>query len=582
MRRVSVLSAFLFVALFAGWSNSQNPPAKDDKQPPPKAAAEDNTALKEDLKLLRDNGVKVEAADLLQFFRKRTYKQPDPKQLTSLLAQLGDNDYAMREKAYAMLRDMGTSAMPAIKQGEHDADLEVRKRVGELKRLIDNKVEPLLQAAAARVLAREKPAGTVEVLIDFLPFATEPAVVDELGRTLGAVAVRNGTTAPTLVKTLGDSLPVKRGIAGEALLRGQAKEQIPAVKALLKDKDASVRLRVALAMLPLQDKEVVPVLIDLMGELSPNELWPVEEVLVRLAGEKAPSVSLGNNDADKKACRDAWQKWLADNDKTIDMTKLTNNAYLGYTLIVQQNNRIGPGGGNGTTGEICELDKDFKTRWKFDVPTFPVDAQMVGANRVLVAERNASRVTEREIPRGEVKWEYNCGAPPFAVQRLASGNTFIAMQNRLVEVDRNKKEVWNFPRPQGDLMRAKKLPDGDVVFVTNLGINAMCTRIDGRTQQIKKSFQVMGVQILFGSIDVLPNGNIIIPHYQRNLVIEYDPDGKQVKTFNLQWPNSVMRLPNGNTLVTSYQARQVVELGAAGDRRNAYQADFFVYVARRR
>ena len=41
-----------------------------------------------------------------------------------------------------------------------------------------------------------------------------------------------------------------------------------------------------------------------------------------------------------------------------------------------------------------------------------------------------------------------------------------------MEIDRNKNEVWNYQRPNNDIMRAKKLPNGEVAFVTNLGIQA--------------------------------------------------------------------------------------------------------------
>jgi len=33
-------------------------------------------------------------------------------------------------------------------------------------------------------------------------------------------------------------------------------------------------------------------MIDLLGELNPNQLWPIEEALLRLADEKGPNISL--------------------------------------------------------------------------------------------------------------------------------------------------------------------------------------------------------------------------------------------------------------------------------------------------
>src|SRR4029077_9522767 len=114
--------------------------------------------------------------------------------------------------------------------------------------------------------------------------------------------------------------------------------------------------------------------------------------------------------------------------------------------------------------------------WKFDVQGYPVDAQIVkvnGAERVLVAEYNlpptqGGRVSERDF-KGEVKWEKNVGGNPIGVQRLANGNTFVVMQNRLVELDRNGNEAFTMNRVNHDIFRARKLRNGEVVYVTNSG-----------------------------------------------------------------------------------------------------------------
>jgi hypothetical protein len=588
------LAALTMLGLCVGLAISQDaqPKGKDKKGPATPTVDQllEPDTYKDDLKTVREGGLKGEAADLLDYFRKRTLKQPDPKQVAALVKQLGDEEFTAREKAFVALLELEASALAGLKEGESDPSLEVRKRVADLKQRIDNKAEPTKQAAAARILAKLKPEGMTDTLLAFLPFSNDPMVVDEVCKALGAVAVVNGKADPQLVNALADPVAVKRGAAGEALIRGNVKDAIPSIKKLLSDKDVSVRLRISLAMLRLQDKDVVPVLIDLLGELSANQLWPVEEALLRLAGDKAPAVSLGTDEPSRKACRAAWAKWhaVALKDNTLDMARLSQeNIYLGYTLIVQMNNRIGgPAGFRQGTGEVYELDKDKRVRWKIELTTQAVDAQMVGASRVLIAEYLGAKVTERDL-KGDIKWEYPCGGNPIAVQRLANGNTFIAMQGRLVEVDRNKTEVWSYQRQQPDIVRAKKLPNGEVVFVhhNNFAGNntSTCVRIDGKTKETIKSFNVQSIQMNWGSIDVLPNGNIIIPHYQTHQVREYDPNGGQVKTLTgLNWPNSVQRLPNGHTLVTSYSSRQIVEFDANGAQVSSHTVDGLIFNARRR
>lgn len=589
------LAALAMLGLCVGLVVSQEAQPKDKNKKAP-ATPTVNQLLepdtyKDDLKTVREGGLKGDAADLRDYFRKRTLKQPDPKQVTALVKQLGAEEFAAREKAFVELLGLEASALAGLKEGETDPSLEVRKRVADLKARIDNKAEPTKQAAAARILAKLKPEGLTDTLLAFLPFSNDTMVVDEICKTLGAVAVVNGKADAQLVKALNDPIAVRRGAAGEALIRGNARGELANVKKLLHDKDVAVRLRVSLAMLPLQDKDVVPVLIDLLGELSANQLWPIEDALLRLAGDKSPAISLGTDEASRKACHAAWSKWyaVALKDNSLDMARLTqDNVYLGYTLIVQMNNRIGgPAAMRQGAGEVYELDKEKRVRWKIELTTQPVDAQMIGANRVLIAEYLGAKVSERDL-KGDIKWEYACGGNPIAVQRLANGNTFIAMQGRLAEVDRNKTEVWSYQRQQPDIVRAKKLPNGEVVFIhhNNFAGNntSTCVRIDGRTKETIKSFPVAAIQTFYGSIDVLPNGNIIIPHYPTHAVREYDPNGGQVKAFSgLNWPNAVQRLPNGHTLVTSYSSREIVEFDADGNRASTHQVpDGLILNARRR
>jgi outer membrane protein assembly factor BamB len=589
-KRILAIAALMAIGLglFAGLSPSSTAQVvkggkgKNKKDPPPTVTQiAEQDSFKDDQKLLREAGLKGEGPDILDYFRKRTSKQPDKKVITDLVSQLGDEDFPTREKAFVSLMGMGAAALAGLKEGENNPDLEVRKRVADLKQRIDTKAEPILQSAAARVLAKLKTEGSAGVLMAYLPFASDPMVVDEICKTLGAVAINDGKIEPVLIKALTDENPTKRAAAGEALARADAKAELPNVKKLLKDPNVDVRFRVCMAMVGLKDKDILPVMIDLMAELTPNQLWPVEEALLRLAGEKAPQVSLGTDEASRKKTRDAWAKWYADNGNAVDLAKLTaDNVYLGYTLIVQHNNRIGAGGGN--VGEVYELDKDKKQRWKISIPVgYPVDAQVLSGNRVLVAEYQGGRITERDQLQGEIKWEYNCGGNPFSVQRLPNGNTFIAMQGRMIEIDRNKQEVWSLQQPNQNIMRAKKLPNGDVAYITNLGAQATYTRLDPRTQKTVKSFQIQQTTMLFGSFEVLPNGGLLVPHYNRNTVVEYNKDGGQVSTLNLNLPNSAVRLPNGNNLITSYNQRQVYEYSGNQQVWN-FQCDGIVFNARRR
>ncbi len=557
------------------------PKLEVEQKAPAQAVVPPDTTL-DDQKLLRDVGLGIDGPALLEYFKKRTYPEANAKEMAVLIAQLGDEDFGIREKAYDRLLVLGAGALVGIKEAEKNPDAEVSRRADEIRHRIEAKAEPAIQSATARLLAVIKPVGAAEVLLNYLPFAADHEVADEICKCLGAIAAPGGKVEPAVVKALADKVASKRAAAGEALARARVTEQLPAVRKLLKDPDPAVRLQVALALVPLKEREVVPVLVDALGYFGPEQLWPVQEILDRLAGDKAPAVSLGTTEETRKICRKGWQTWLDTDGKTIDLAKLQEAPPLGYTLVVQQNvNRVVGNLRRGTSGEVIELDADKKTLWKFEVPTYPVDAQIVrvdGTERVLIAEYQAGRVSERDF-KGEVKWEKNVGGNPIGVQRLANGNTFVVMQNRLVELERSGKEAFSLNRPSHDIFRARKLRNGEVVFVTN---NGMFTRIEAKTQKVLKTFQVGQVPVLFGSIDVLPDGGVLIPDFQKSSVVEFNANGKEVNSFKVNWPNSVMRLPNGNTLVASQNTRRIAEYDRTGREVWSHVLDGMPFNARRR
>src|SRR5207244_8375561 len=131
----------------------------------------------------------------------------------------------------------------------------------------------------------------------------------------------NGKANPVLVAALSDKHAVRRAAAAEAL--SKLPDQKDAVRKLLADPDAFVRLRVALALVHAREKGAVPVLIDTLPHLPIHQAWQAEDVLYRLAeGKSTPAGSLGSDEASRKKFRDAWQTWWKDHATSIDLAKL--------------------------------------------------------------------------------------------------------------------------------------------------------------------------------------------------------------------------------------------------------------------
>ncbi|HJT79536.1 MAG TPA: PQQ-binding-like beta-propeller repeat protein, partial [Gemmataceae bacterium] len=262
----------------------------------------------------------------------------------------------------------------------------------------------------------------------------------------------------------------------------------------------------------------------------------------------------------------AW--WKKSGDR-IDLARVEAPRLLGYTLVVELH--------RGLNGRVLELGPDNKPRWEIDNLQYPIDAQVVGDDRVLIAEYRNRRVTERDF-KGEVKWEKSVNGIVQGVQRLPHDHTLIVTRNQILEVDADGKETFSHVRNGHDILAARRARTGEVVLVT---LSGTCIRLDAAGNEVK-SFPVGATYFMGSNIDVLPNGRILVPQFSNNRVVEFDPDGKVVWEAAVASPHSVQRLPNGNTLVGSMILQRAVELDRSGKEVWEYKADGRLMRVRRR
>jgi hypothetical protein len=514
------------------------------------ASANDADALAADEATLKEAHIAADGPSLLDFFRRRTLNTTDLTRIKELIARLGDDSFDVRQNASAELKKIGPVAVPLLRQATKDPDIEIVRRAEDCLRHIEPTSSPAVLASAARVLAARKPSDTAAVMLGFIPFAEDETVAEAVRGALTAVASHNGKASPVLVAALSDPVPARRGAAGAALCRAGLAEHRAAVHKLLDDKEPLVRLHVGLALAEAKEKVAVPVLIDLLDVLPPSQTGTLEEMLYLLAADTAPSVTPGTTPESRKRYREAWAAWWSKQSASVDLAKLTQPArVMGFTMVVLLDE-----------GKLQELDAAKKVRWQMDNLEFPLDAQYLPGDRVLIAEQGASRVTERDL-KGNILWQKQV-LEPLAAQRLPNGRTLITNRQQVVEVDRDGNTHASHTRPNGEfIMRAQKLRNGDLALVVQ-GVNLRYVRVDATGKEVA-SFAV-NVSTSGGRIDVLPNGHVLVPEMRFNRVVEYDESGKSVWSVNVAQPIAAVRLANGNTLVTSMTEMRAVELDRTG------------------
>jgi len=524
-----------------------------------------------DERLLKENKLALDGPGLLTFFKERTANLADAGKIGKLVAKLGADDFEEREDASRQLISLGSRALQALQEATKSTDAEVSRRAEDCVKQIKSGSTAVVLQAAIRQLARTKDAGAADVLLAYLPTGEQENVADEVREALVGLALRDGKAEPALVAALADKEAVRRAAAGSALARVKAADALPAVRKLLEDPDAKVKARVALALAAAREKEAIPVVISLLDDpsLTPLELTVMEDLLYRLGEDRSPLAPAAGNADGRKKYRAAWKAWWDDHGEKLDLAKLEQATKVeGNTLIVLLDEN-----------KIIDLDATNKPRFTLENVLFPLDAQYLPGDRVLIAEHNAQKVTERD-KTGKVLWQKEVDMP-LSAQRLPNGNTLIGTRQQVIEVDPKGKEVTTYTRPGGELiMRVQRLRNGQTAMVTQLGVTRYVL-LDAAMKEIR-SFGV-DIRTSGGRIEVLPNGNVLSPENANNRVVEHDVNGRVVWEVAVDQPIAALRLPNGNTLVTSMNLTVgAVELDRSGKILWQHKADTRVTRAIRR
>jgi hypothetical protein len=518
-----------------------------------------------DRALLTREGLSVET--LLDFIRNRTPNAEKLTEIHTLIRQLGDEVYDIRANASRQLQTIGVVAKQPLKEATHDPDVEVRERAALALEQLPLQKEAELTTAVIRELGRRNLPDTAAVLFEYLPNAEERGTIDLIAGAIRRVAIENGKAASIVLREVASASEVRRAVAGRVLCFA-GKEQRGMVRKLLRDPSLLVRQRVAVALFDADDKESVPTLIDLLTETVAEDRAQVTERLLLLAGDKAPHFRGPEADPKDQLYQEDWRRWWRDAGPTADLTRIDRaSRFLNYTLICSYRGI--------NNGRVYELDGDGRERWSINRLRQPLSAEVVGHDRVLICERQS--VSERTTS-GEIIWQ-KAGAFSVDAHRMANGHTAIFNRTGTIEVvDRGGKVVQTFNCPNG-LLSGEVDSAGNFHILSHIGYQ----RLD-RTGAVQKTLAFPGGPIVqVGGFQVLSNGNILVPNFTQNKVIEVDNTGKVVWEIAATRPYTVQRLPNGNTLIsTRFGVPPVIEVDRTGKQVSSRNGDGNVMYAHRR
>ena len=514
----------------------------------------------EDNRLLRNNNVNDSQQDIIDFLKRRSLTVDQQQRLKGLIRNLGHPRYATRLRAFKDIMEIELPAVGFLLEALNDDNPEIVQRAEMCIWEIRKGPGPALPEAAVRLMIQYPSRKSVEALITYLPFAPDETVEQQIIETLCLLSTDKEHVTDLFVEALNDPLPARKSAAAYILGKIGTKQECEGLDKLLEHPHKTVKFRTAMGLLAAKNKQSIPTLIDLLEEMPKEKIWEIEATLRRLAGDAAPDLYVSDYDPKKQtAAIAAWKTWWTKHKGNININDaIRDDRYLGLFTICEYdsaNNRFG----NRAGGRIWECGRDGKVRWEIKNVMGPMDAQVLRNGRVLIAESNSRKVTERD-KTGKIVWEYMLPTNPINCQRLPNGNTFIATYRNLMEVTPDKRVVYNHNRNLGsNYYTAKKLRDGTIVATNS---RAQIVRIDSANGKVLKTISIQ--QGGWNGVDVLPNGNYLVSEMSRNLLRELDRNGKLVKQINFTSAFRAHALPNGNRLVVGMNSRKVAEVDFNG------------------
>jgi HEAT repeat protein len=499
------------------------------KRPEPEKEHEQRHATPDD-EALQEAGIDADDATLLNFLRDRSNADEDLRDLDAVVRRLGSDSFRERKEASDKLTKLELVALPLLYRAKNDPDLEVVTRATECIERIQKRTRASLPLAAVRLLLRSHPAGTVETLVRYLPYAGDDRVVEETYFGLEAAAARATRIDPSLVDALTDVFPARRALAGCLAARwgnvGEKNKALP----LLMDDAPLVRLRTAQGFLAAGVKEAIPTLIGLLNERSPAIAWQAEELLVWAAGDQAPEQTVGSpTEESAKQCQAAWQDWWKNNQRLLDLGKRIQTGVRPMLALAWVEI------GNGRKEHAIRLyGSDGWPHWQLAGLGKPTSFQFVGEDRLLLAEDGdpvrgtAARVSER-YTSGDVAWTQRLDRSyPGRYRRLPGGNTLIAGIAEVEEWDAERKPLYRYSIPSYDvriLDHLQRMTSGRV----------LCSSHDGKSVFDIDLTRSVGTEKLPGlgaskgacSIGSLLSGDLIVVTKEGD-VIKIDPDGRNI------------------------------------------------------
>lgn len=166
-----------------------------------------------DERVLREARIGNDGPALVAFLRGQTLSTEDQKEIRALVQKLGNDTFAVREKAKADLMARGARAIPLLTHASQSTDPEVASRARECLQKLGKGPGPEILGAAVRLIAFVQTPGAFEALLDYMPVCPEENVRKDAQISLMSLASREPKSKGKLTELAKSSDPAMRKLA---------------------------------------------------------------------------------------------------------------------------------------------------------------------------------------------------------------------------------------------------------------------------------------------------------------------------------------------------------------------------------
>ena len=299
------------------------------------------------------------------------------------------------------------------------------------------------------------------------------------------------------------------------------------------NRDDFVRFKAAESLADLGERSALPNLIELLESTNVNVRTWAGNTLQISTGVDHGYTGYAKENVRKESV-DNWKKWLAADGDTAKL-RFPLKKFIEFESYLNGNTLLACGYKN----KVIELNPDGKEVWSVDAQG-AWSAEKLKNGNVLVACYNQNKVVEFDLKKNEV-WTYPCKSP-LNVRPLKNGNVLISEYSgrRVIEVNREKDIVWSYSA-DASVADAVRMPSGNTLVAAQSKIVEVDMK--GKVVWEYPTNQPYGVQ-------ALKNGNILVAKFTPGQILEINRKKEIVWQYDCKNPTDAMMLPNGNILIT--------------------------------